>query len=510
MNVRALVGPVRSRLDTVPPSSRAALLARFTIPVKNAHFARRSRPGWDGAIRYFAADGSFLGGFLPEVAEILEAGGYRVAYEDRRTRPPRRRLGPCTVKLRDYQAALVDDVLATGPRCTVKAATGSGKTECAIVLAHRLGVRALFLVPTVDLATQTRDRFARALPRARIGLLTGTTHRSSSGTVKIDDTDASDVVVANVQGLSAKVRVRQRAFVRDRSQGFTMGHDPTSGRAWKLGPFTAAGLRFLATFGLVVGDEVHLLNSPEWSKLLEKCPAPYRVGMSATPESDDPCRDALLVGHFGEVVGEVTQTFLRDAGHSAPVTVRILPYAKPVKLATPSWPRQHAEGIVRNRARNDAITDRVIRDSREGFSCLVIVDRYEHAREIGAPLNGEHVLWHFVSGANRKHRAATLDAFRSGRVKVIVSTSVFNQGIDLKEIDRLFVAAGGASERLAVQRGGRLVRFREGKDAVLYDLDDAGLYESSVPPDKRFLEVHFRNRIAAYRGEGFTVEGAER
>ena len=123
MNVVAIVGPIRSRITPVPPSSRAALLARFTIPVAGAYFARRARPGWDGAIRYFAADGSFLSGFLPEVVSILRTDGHCVTYEDRRSPARRRRFGACRVRLRDYQAQVLHAVLATGARCTVKAAT---------------------------------------------------------------------------------------------------------------------------------------------------------------------------------------------------------------------------------------------------------------------------------------------------------------------------------------------------------------------------------------------------
>ena len=100
-----------------------------------------------------------------------------------------------------------------------------------------------------------------------------------------------------------------------------------------------------------------------------------------------------------------------------------------------------------------------------------------------------------------------LDEFRSRRVPVMLATSVFNQGIDVKEIDCLFISAGGASERLAVQRGGRLVRW-SGTDKVLYDCRDEDIYDGRVvPPAKRFLETHYRNRLIAYRNEGFTVEG---
>src|SRR6185436_18461498 len=55
-----------------------------------------------------------------------------------------------------------------------------------------------------------------------------------------------------------------------------------------------------ARFGLVVFDECHHLPSEAYALAAEQCLAPYRLGLSATPERADG-KDAMLVSLVGPV-----------------------------------------------------------------------------------------------------------------------------------------------------------------------------------------------------------------
>ena len=223
MRVTASVGPVRSRVWPVPPDALAVLREMFTVEVPGAFFARRRTPWWDGKVRFFGADGRFYTGLLPRVVEVLEAHDHTVKYDDERAKPAGavlrgvwKYVGPAP---RDYQSRIAADAPEVA-RAVVKSATNSGKTEIAILITSKISVRTLFITPTVDLAEQTRARFAAALPGAKVGLLTGT-----GSTVKIDSSDNADVVVANVQGLAFRVR--------ERIEGKERG--PRGGKKWKFG-----------------------------------------------------------------------------------------------------------------------------------------------------------------------------------------------------------------------------------------------------------------------------------
>ena len=60
--------------------------------------------------------------------------------------------------------------------------------------------------------------------------------------------------------------------------------------------------------------------------------------------------------------------------------------------------------------------------------------------------------------------------FRSGVLPILVTSKVLNEGVDVPEANVAIVVSGSGSVREHVQRLGRVLRAREGKSAVLYEL----------------------------------------
>jgi superfamily II DNA or RNA helicase len=71
---------------------------------------------------------------------------------------------------------------------------------------------------------------------------------------------------------------------------------------------------------------------------------------------------------------------------------------------------------------------------------------------------------------SRAERAVTLEWFRTGALRALVSARVLNEGLDVPEADVAIVVGGTQGEREHVQRIGRLLRPREGKTATVYEL----------------------------------------
>ena len=69
-----------------------------------------------------------------------------------------------------------------------------------------------------------------------------------------------------------------------------------------------------------------------------------------------------------------------------------------------------------------------------------------------------------------KERNAFLNGFRDGTYSILVTSKVLNEGIDVPEANVAIIVSGSGSVREHVQRLGRILRKREGKQAVLYEL----------------------------------------
>ena len=70
----------------------------------------------------------------------------------------------------------------------------------------------------------------------------------------------------------------------------------------------------------------------------------------------------------------------------------------------------------------------------------------------------------------RGERESILAAFREHRVRAICSARVLNEGVDVPDANVAIIVAGALGAREHVQRIGRILRPREGKRAVAYEL----------------------------------------
>ena len=75
-------------------------------------------------------------------------------------------------------------------------------------------------------------------------------------------------------------------------------------------------------------------------------------------------------------------------------------------------------------------------------------------------------------------RESFLEYFRTGKYKILVTSKVLNEGVDVPDANIGVIVSGSGSIREHVQRLGRILRARPGKKATLYELisSDTGEY----------------------------------
>jgi superfamily II DNA or RNA helicase len=81
-----------------------------------------------------------------------------------------------------------------------------------------------------------------------------------------------------------------------------------------------------------------------------------------------------------------------------------------------------------------------------------------------------HLIMPFTCDIGRKEREEALVRFRQGTIRSLVSARVLNEGIDVPDADVAIIVGGAFGQREHVQRIGRLLRPREGKRALVYEL----------------------------------------
>ncbi len=362
--------------------------------------------------------------------------------------------------LRDYQEAALDAWSARGAGVVVLP-TGAGKTVVAIAAISRRLRATLVVAPTLDLVRQWSSQLARAFG-VEIGVVGGGHH------------DVRPITVTTYE-----------------SAHLHMGN-------------------FGHRFGMLVFDECHHLPSDAYALAARMSLAPFRLGLTATPERADG-REAELARLVGPIVhrrdiAELSGEFLADY-ETVRVAVRLTDEERAtyeeeraiyrafvtshgIRMASPSgWSEfviQSSRGEEGRRAMRAYMTQRRMAFSppskiehvgrllarHAGERAIVFTDAnataYEVSRRFLVPVITHHT--------KVRERAEILDGFSAGTYDVIATSKVLNEGVDVPDASVAIVSSGTGSVREHVQRLGRILRKKGDKRAVLYELvsEDTG------------------------------------
>ncbi len=375
-----------------------------------------------------------------------------------------------------YQEGALRAWLAARGRGVVVLPTGAGKTQVATMAIASRRRSALVVVPTIDLLNQWYDALAAAFG-AEVGLVGGGYHEVTDLTVTTYDS----------------------AFLH-------MEH---------------LGKRF----GLVVFDECHHLPSESYAMAARMCLAPFRLGLTATPERADG-REAL----YEELVGPVV--FRRDitelsGEYLAPYeTIRLeVPLSADeralyeaeralylgflrshgIRMSQPDgWGRfimlssqsdagrrafaayRRQRGLALAAPKKLDVLERLLHAHRRD-RCIVFTEDNATVYQISR----RFLLPAITHQTKVKERSYILAAFNQGTLGAVVTSKVLNEGVNVPEANVAIVLSGSGSVREHVQRLGRVLRKAEGKSALLYELVAAGTAEERTS-DKRREHVAYK------------------
>jgi superfamily II DNA or RNA helicase len=414
---------------------------------------------------------------------VLALRAAKIAYDDQARAYPELSHGALVrMPPRPYQAEALHALRAARGRGVVVLPTGAGKTQVAVMAIDHYRRATLVVAPTLDLVRQWYD-VLRTSFGMEVGLVGGGEHSVLPLTVTTYDS----------------------AYLH-------MEH---------------LGNRF----GFVVFDECHHLPSPTYAMAARHALAPYRLGLTATPERQDG-RESELMSLIGPTVlrrdiVELSGDFLAEY-ETVPVSVELAPderleYEKErglyrafvqrngIRMAAPDGWQQFLRLSARSadgrramqayrRQRELAFTapakieyvarllrehkdDRVLLFTQENASCYALSRRF--------------LIPAITHQTKVKERSEILEGIQAGRYRAVATSKVLNEGVDVPDANVAIVVSGSGSVREHVQRLGRILRKRDGKFARLYELVTAGTAE-------QFTSERRRDHSAYDGGEGPT------
>lgn len=340
--------------------------------------------------------------------------------------------------------------------------TGTGKTFTAMLAIQKVQRPTLVVTPTIDLLNQWHFELSKAF-NTTIGLMGGGTYDLQPLTVTTYD--------------SAYIHLD----------------------------------RWGNRYGLLVFDECHHLPGPTYSMAAVGSLAPYRLGLTATPERADG-QESMYESLIGPIVyrreiKELSGDFLADYEtrriyvtltddeqqryQMARDTYKQFIVDRNISMSGPNgWQRfifeasRSADGRVAFQAyREQKQLERAAEAKLKTLEQLLLTHAQDRILIFTADnatvyrIARQYLVPPITHQTKARERKQILERFHSGEYPVVVTSQVLNEGVDVPAANVGIVLSGTSTIRENVQRLGRLLRKQTDKHAILYEIVAKGTSE---------------------------------
>ncbi len=365
----------------------------------------------------------------------------------------------CKATLRGYQKKALEQWLLQRKGVVVMP-TGSGKTILGLKIIEHVNSPVFIVVPTLDLVRQWKEELQTF--DIEIGEYTGEKKDLQAITVSTYDS-----AYLNAENLGNR-------------------------------------------FKLLIFDEVHHLPGEGYRQIAEMFASPFRLGLTATYEREDGLHEEiprLIGGKVYEIqTDDLTGEYLANyetkkilveltKGEQKEYeqyhkTFRNYIVSRHITMRTPNdfkkiimrsgydsqardalLARNKAEKIAYNsKGKIDKIQELLSKNDR-----IIIFTRYN---DMVYEISKRFFIPCITYRTDSHEREEVFNKFKNGEYSVLVSSQVLDEGIDVPEANVGIIVSGTGSSREYIQRLGRLLRPRENKKAVLYELVTKGTKET--------------------------------
>jgi superfamily II DNA or RNA helicase len=149
--------------------------------------------------------------------------------------------------------------------------------------------------------------------------------------------------------------------------------------------------------------------------------------------------------------------------------------------------------LTEDAKRNMLILNTIGRLVRDGRQVIALGERVDHAKKLARAVNMEIPgAAEVITGSMpKKKREAALDRVRSGEARVMFSTKLADEGLDIPNLDALVLLTPSRNAGRTVQRAGRVLRSVGGKRRpVIVDIVDANISLLRSQARTRFFEAY--------------------
>ena len=394
--------------------------------------------------------------------------------------------------LDDYQTKALNDFFASsGQHGIMKVATGGGKSvlmdEAIRVVAKNLKSPCIMVVDETEILKNAQKTFKE------FSDIEATVWGGGKPVSLTDDL----VVLAGIRTIQSYLkppptgrRTKGESFIdhRDKKRKLLKAHSE------KVEMF----VEYIKRFRFIAVDEVQEFGSEGRTKIMHMFGhCEFKMYSSATPfKANDYGSKRNVVGFTNKILVTVTEQQLVDLGRLAKRIAIVIDYTEPPndwseyldrigKSKATKYDLMYKWYIAQNDRRNKIIVWIMAHLKTLNMSVLTLVQLNNHgeylARKTGHP---------FVNGTDDEaYRDEILAKQKSGEIKSVIASNIYNKGVDIPALDVVINAGAGKEQTKWEQKRGRVLRnkVRE-KQSKTASID---FYDHYSP----YFDVHSKGRL---------------
>ena len=352
------------------------------------------------------------------------------------------------IKFRDYQLEALKEC-EKYERGIIKIPTAGGKTSIYSGLICQKKVPTFIFVHRKELLYQTQKRLKQD---ANI----------DAGIVGDNKTEFKDVTVGMLQTLATSLGIIKTKNVKTKLE---------------INQFKQQ----LAKYSMIISDECHVLGAKTFYKVCKMFTnAIYRYGGSATPLHRED-GNFLIEAAMGPIIYSKDISDLKEK-HIADVRVFFINFRQHMLPKYISYKDAYDKAIVNNTERNKIVLNIIERFKDKKI--LIFVKNIRHGEILQELVPGSV----FVHGTKKtKERVRILNEFNEGKKNIVISTNIWEQGIDIPSLEIVIDMRAEKSKVAYIQLIGRALRKTNVKTkALIFDIFDRGC---------RWFSTHAKCRV---------------
>lgn len=248
-------------------------------------------------------------------------------------------------------------------------------------------------------------------------------------------------------------------------------------------------------YDYIVIDEVHHIAAKSYRSVLEYFLPTVLLGLTATPERHD---GGDILNDFGGVIAaELRLPEAINQHHLCPFHYFGIDDETDLRNVSWSKGRYDVTQLTNLYTHNQSRVGKILRSMRKiitdlgSMKALAFCVSQEHAEYMTQEFILKGIKADFLTSKNRDLRKSKQQDIRSGKINILCVVDIFNEGVDIPEIDTLLLLRPTESLTIFLQQLGRGLRRNEDKDCCTV-LDFVG---NSRP------EYDFSNKFRALIGK---------